>query len=204
MIVLLNGEIYNYREIRPELVRAGHRFATDADTEVLVHGYESGASTGLLGRCNGMFAFGLYDVRRERLVLARDRLGKKPLYYALTPDLLVFSSELRGLVTGGFVRKEISPETPNHYARLHFPYGEESLIKGVRRVLPGHYLTLDWRKREGAARRYWTLAPGRPPPGITKRASSNSGRCSTIRSGSAGSPTCPWAPSSRAASIPAS
>jgi asparagine synthase (glutamine-hydrolysing) len=165
VIVLLNGEIYNYREIRPELVRAGHRFATDADTEVLVHGYEEWGLDGLLERCNGMFAFGLYDVRRERLFLVRDRLGKKPLYYALTPDLLVFSSELRGLVTGGFVRKEISPETLNHYTRLHFPYGEESLIKGVRRVLPGHYLTLDWRKREAAARRYWTLAPGQTPAG---------------------------------------
>ena len=162
---MLNGEIYNYRELRAELARAATGSPRDCGHGGAGPRLRGVGTDGLLESCNGMFAFALYDVRRERLFLARDRLGKKPLYYAFTPDLLVFSSELRGLVAGGFVRKEISPETLNHYTRLHFPYGEESLIKGVRRVLPGHYLTLDRRKGEAAARRYWTLAPGQTPVG---------------------------------------
>jgi asparagine synthase (glutamine-hydrolysing) len=157
IVIVCNGEIYNFQEIRAKLNVAGHRFVTESDTEVLLHGYEEWGMEGLLAQCNGMFAFCLYDTRQGLSFLVRDRLGKKPLYYALQPERLLFSSEIRGLVTQGFVAKEISVACLNHYVRLHFPYGEESMIRGVKRVLPGEYLTLEWRRKKATIKRYWTL-----------------------------------------------
>ena len=157
VVIVFNGEIYNFQEIRVKLKAAGHRFVTDSDTEVIVHGYEEWGMEGVLAQCNGMFAFCLYDSHQGLFFLVRDRLGKKPLYYALQPERLLFSSEIRGLVTGGFVAKEISASCLNNYVRLHFPYGEESMIRGVKRVLPGEYLTLEWRRKKATIKQYWTL-----------------------------------------------
>ncbi len=161
VVTILNGEIYNFQEIRDELKNCGHGFVTETDTEILVHGYEEWGLEGLLKRCNGMFAFCLYDLNLEQLFLVRDRLGKKPLYYALQKDRLIFASEIRGLVTGKFVEKEINPIALNHYVRLHYSFGEESLIQGIKRVLPGHTLTLDWRLRKVDSTRYWILGKSR-------------------------------------------
>jgi asparagine synthase (glutamine-hydrolysing) len=157
VVTLLNGEIYNFQEIRNELKGFGHRFVTDTDTEILVHGYEEWGLGNLLKRCNGMFAFCLYDIRHERLFLVRDRLGKKPLYYAVREDGLIFASEIRGMVSGGFVRKEINPLALNHYVRLHYSFGEESLLKGIKRVMPGHLIHIDWQRRKTDNARYWLL-----------------------------------------------
>ncbi len=155
VVVLLNGAIYNFQPLRQELTDRGHSFSTYSDTEVLVHGYEEWGIEGMLSRCNGMFALCLYDCRRELLYLVRDRLGKKPLYYAKQNDLFLFSSEIRGFITGGWVSKEISPASLNLYVKLHYPSGEESLIKGIKRILPGHYLTIDWRHSNISDVEYW-------------------------------------------------
>lgn len=155
--VVFNGEIYNFQELRDDLQRSSHLFLTDSDTEVLVHGYEQWGIEGLLERCNGMFAFCLYDMGREILFLVRDRLGKKPLYYVHQKGSLIFASEVRGLVTGGFAPRDINPIALNHYIRMHFSYGEESLVKGVKRVLPGHYIRVDCRNGNLAVRQYWIL-----------------------------------------------
>ena len=173
VVTILNGEIYNFQEIRNELKDCGHRFVTETDTEILVHGYEEWGLESLLKQCNGMFAFCLYDLNREQLFLVRDRLGKKPLYYALQTDRLIFASEIRGLVTGKFAEKKMNPIALNHYVRLHYSSGEESLIQGIKRVLPGHTLTLDWRRRKVDSTRYWILrknrTDGSPFPELCER-----------------------------------
>ena len=161
VVVLFNGEIYNFKELRTRLQSAGHRFATDSDTEVLVHGYEEWDMNDLLAACNGMFAFCLFDRKQGLFFLVRDRLGKKPLYYSAQAERFLFSSEIRGLVTRGFVPKEISVTCLNHYVRLHFPYGRESMIRGIHRLLPGEYLSLEWRTKKVTNRQYWALEAGK-------------------------------------------
>ena len=108
VIVVMNGEIYNHLELRAELLARGHRFATRADTEVLVHLYEE-AGDELVGRLRGMFAFAIWDRRRRRLLLARDRAGKKPLYYRLTADGIWFGSELKALLQDPGMGREVDP-----------------------------------------------------------------------------------------------
>jgi asparagine synthase (glutamine-hydrolysing) len=156
LAVILNGEIYNFQELREEL-KGDHLFLTRTDTEVLVHGYEQWGMEGLLKRCNGMFAFCLYDCEKQLLFLARDRLGKKPLYYAQQKDSFFFSSEIRGLLSGGLIEKKINPPSLNHYIRMQFSYGEESLIHGIRRVLPAHYVCLNCKNGKKTSHPYWTL-----------------------------------------------
>jgi asparagine synthase (glutamine-hydrolysing) len=104
-----------------------------------------------------MFAFCLYDMGKEILFLVRDRLGKKPFYYVHQKGSLIFASEVRGLVTGGFAPGDINPIALNHYIRMHFSYGEESLVKDVKRVLPGHYIRVDCKNGNLAVRQYWIL-----------------------------------------------
>jgi len=107
--IVYNGEIYNYRELIPELTRLGHHFRTRSDTEVIVHGWEEWGEE-CVERFRGMFAFALWDRNRETLFLARDRLGVKPLYYALLPDgTLLFGSELKSLLAHGGLRRDIDP-----------------------------------------------------------------------------------------------
>ena len=114
--IVYNGEVYNFLELRPELERLGHRFATNSDTEVIVHLYEEyGANC--VQKLRGMFAFAIYDERKRKLLLARDRLGKKPLHYALVNSQLLFGSEIKTLLAIAPELKETDPE-----GLLHFFY----------------------------------------------------------------------------------
>ena len=150
--VVFNGEIYNYRDLRHDLVTRGHRFATNSDTETLVHLYEDEGAEGVR-RLRGMFAYAIWDARRRRLFLARDRFGKKPLYYAVLPEGLYFGSELKCLHTVG-VPSEIDAEALRLF--FHFTYIPEPLtcFRAVRKLPPGCWLTYD---ADGAVRqgRYW-------------------------------------------------
>ena len=167
VVIVFNGEVYNFQEIREELLGFSHQFLTDTDTEVLVHGYEQWGIDGLLKRCNGMFAFCLYDVKKQLLFLARDRLGKKPLYYSQHQGTFFFASEIRGLVSRGFIPKEVNPASLNHYTRMQFSYGEDSLIKDVKRVLPGHYVCVNIEDGRFTKHRYWVLETKEKPKGWT-------------------------------------
>jgi asparagine synthase (glutamine-hydrolysing) len=159
--VVYNGEIYNHETLRAELESAGHVFQTShSDTEVLIHGYaEWGA--GLAERLNGMFAFAVFDVRQERLYLARDRFGEKPLYYAFQQDLFAFSSELNALL--GHTR--IDPALSTVALRKLFGYGyipaPYALYEGTAKLPGGHYMTVDLKTLERRVECYWrfVLAP---------------------------------------------
>ena len=151
--IVFNGEIYNYPELRADLLDRGHRFTTTSDTEVIVHLYEEHGED-CVDYLRGMFAFALWDRPRETLLLARDRLGIKPLYYAQTPHAFVFASELKAIAEHPDVPRRLS--APALHAYLRFGYVPEPLciLDGVARLAPGHTLTIRGR-RVGTPRRYW-------------------------------------------------
>ncbi len=152
--VVLNGEIYNYRELRARLRRRGHVFATDGDTEVIAHLYEDEGPGGV-ARLAGMFAFALWDARRGRLLLARDRLGKKPLHYALRGATISFASELGALLCDGEIDRALDAPALDAYFTYSYVPGERSAFAAVRKLPPASTLVL----ADGRARiaRYWTL-----------------------------------------------
>ena len=152
--VVLNGEIYNYRELREELTRGGHRFATASDTEVIVHLYEDRGP-----RCvealHGMFGLAIWDLRRRRLVLARDRVGKKPLFYALRDDALTFGSELNAVMQDPDVARELDHQALDAYLAYGWVPAPRSAFRAVRKLPAGSVLVHE----DGRAtiERYWRL-----------------------------------------------
>ena len=168
--VTYNGEIYNHEALRRELESRGCRFQSRCDTEVLVHGYaEWGAST-LLDRIDGMFAFGLWDARKRRLVLARDRMGQKPLFYTRLADgSLAFASEVKALLAHPRVEHAVDQSGLSSYLTLEYLPGRLSMVKNVHKVLPGTWLEVD---AEGTnEQRYWDLpfADESPPESAVER-----------------------------------
>jgi asparagine synthase (glutamine-hydrolysing) len=160
--VVFNGEIYNYQHIRNDLIASGHRFATNSDTETLVHLYEQSGTAGL-ERLRGMFAFAIWDNRRRRILLARDRFGKKPLYYAIRPEGLYFGSELKCLRASG-IPLDPDPEALRLYLKFGYVPDPWSVYRGVRKLSPGGWLSYEVSGRI-AEGRYWTLpVPASDPP----------------------------------------
>jgi asparagine synthase (glutamine-hydrolysing) len=161
VVVVFNGEIYNHRDLRTTLQARGHRFATRSDTEVILHGYEERGEDSV-SDLRGMFAFALWDRRRRRLVLARDRVGIKPLYYYQGPDFLAFASEIKALLVCPGVPRELDSEALDLYLSLRYVPGPRTLFKGIRKLEPGHLLVRDgygsWSKR------YWDLPLPSPGP----------------------------------------
>ncbi len=152
--VVFNGEIYNFRELRSELAARGHRFKTRSDTEVLVHLYED-EGAGLASRLRGMFAFSLWDARRRRILLARDRFGKKPLYYALRPEGIYFASELKSLRAAG-VPLEPDEEALRLYFQFRYIPDPFTPYRAIRRLGAASWLSFDagGNLEQG---RYWKL-----------------------------------------------
>ncbi len=153
--VVFNGEIYNYRELRRELLKRGHRFRTETDTETIVHLYEDHGADAVQ-KLRGMFAIALWDDRRRRLLLARDRLGIKPLFYAETPGRLLFASELKAILQLPEVERELSFRSLSHLASHMSTPIDESMIRGVRKLPPGHLLIFE-PDRPIAIERYWDV-----------------------------------------------
>jgi asparagine synthase (glutamine-hydrolysing) len=152
---VLNGEIYNFAELRQQLERAGHRFATHSDTEVIVHLYEERGED-FVSALDGMFALALWDERRHTLVLARDRFGKKPLLYAETGDRLAAASEFSALLDDPAVSREIDHDALDCYLAYMSIPAPLTIYRGIRKVPPAHMLVRD---RQGSRlRRYWSLA----------------------------------------------
>lgn len=153
--VTYNGEIYNYLELRRTLTAAGHRFATKSDTEVLVHAYEEWGDE-FVSRLNGMFAFGLLDARRKRVLLARDQLGIKPVFYEVTPEGLFFGSEIKAVLAGSGSSPRLSAAALPEYLLFRYAAWDRSLLEGVRRLPPGHLAI--WEDGQLRTRAYWTPA----------------------------------------------
>jgi asparagine synthase (glutamine-hydrolysing) len=142
VVVIFNGEIYNFQELIPELTRLGHVFRTKSDTEVIVHGWEAWGAA-CVERFRGMFAFALWDCNRETLFLARDRLGVKPLYYARLPDgTLIFGSELKSLAAHPALARDIDPYAVEEYFALGYVPEPRTIFRGARKLPPAHTLTV--------------------------------------------------------------
>jgi asparagine synthase (glutamine-hydrolysing) len=163
--VILNGEIYNFRELRAELEGHGHRFATRSDTEAIVHAYEQWGER-CIERLAGMFAFALWDDGRRRLLLARDRVGKKPLYYARDGDRLLFASELKSLLRDPGLKRVLSLEALHTYFSLGAVQAPETIFQDVQQLPPAHYLV--WERGHLRIREYWDVPHGPPAP-LTER-----------------------------------
>ena len=151
---VLNGEIYNYRELRETLTARGHHFYTQSDTETIIHLYEEYGAA-LAGHLRGMFAIALWDQRRQQLLLIRDRLGVKPLYYYLDPNRLVFGSELKALLAAGIPR-EVDPQAADDYLTHGYVPGEGAIFHNVHKLLPAHTLLVQ-RNGSTELNRYWDL-----------------------------------------------
>ncbi len=136
-----NGEIYNQAELRTELQALGHRFRSQADTEVIVHAYEEWGYR-CLDRLNGMFAFGLWDVAQSRLWLARDRIGIKPLFIAKTEEALLFASEIKALLAYAGLPRDLDKKALAYHLSFNWIPAPHTMFRAIRQVLPGHHLTI--------------------------------------------------------------
>jgi asparagine synthase (glutamine-hydrolysing) len=154
MYVVFNGEIYNFPEIKKELKERGHSFYTRTDTEVLIHLYEEMGNR-LLEKINGMFAFAIWDGKRRRLFLARDRIGIKPLYYAYNGKALAFASEPKALLKLPWIEGGLDPHGLSHYLTYDFIPAPYSIYEDIRKVPPGHQVV--YEDGEVRCERYWDL-----------------------------------------------
>jgi asparagine synthase (glutamine-hydrolysing) len=154
--VTYNGEIYNHQALRRELEARGRVFRSHCDTEVLVHGYAEWGASELLDRIDGMFAFAIWDAQERRVVLARDRMGQKPLFYSFLRDgTLVFASELKGVLAHPRVESVVDKAGLAAYLTFEYLPGDLSMLEGVRKLLPGTWLSFDSGRR--TKHRYWDI-----------------------------------------------
>jgi len=156
--VVLNGEIYNHPALRDRLLSRGHQFRSRSDTEVLAHAYEAFGDD-VVHALDGMFAFAIWDQRRERLLLARDRFGEKPLFYKHSGGVLTFASELTALLAACRGPAELSPQAVDAFFLLGYVPGPGTIVAGVQQLPPGHLLSWDRPTRTIAIRRYWAPQP---------------------------------------------
>ena len=153
LVVVFNGEIYNFQELSEELKAAGHTFATRSDTEVLLHGYEQWGKD-LLPRLRGMFAFAIWDRSAQTLFCARDHFGIKPLYYYQAEDgTLLFGSEIKSFLAHPSFKKELNRDQLELYLSYQYSPGENTFFKGVKKLLPAHWM--EWKEGSLTVERYW-------------------------------------------------
>jgi asparagine synthase (glutamine-hydrolysing) len=157
VVVVFNGELYNYPSLYAELASKGHRFSTRSDTEALVHLYEEHGED-MVARLRGMFAFALWDRSRRRLLLARDHFGQKPLFYTEKAGRLTFASEIKALLADDPSLAELSPRALDQYLTMRFVHPPETFFTRVRALQPGHYMV--WENGRVRIRRYWDLSYG--------------------------------------------
>ena len=146
--IIFNGEIYNYQELREDLVAKGYKFKTHTDTEVILHGYEEYGEEGILAKLRGMFAFTIWDSKKEKLFGARDHFGIKPYYYALLDGDLLFGSEVKSFLKYPKFKKAVNEKALKHYLVFQYNPLEETFFKGVKKLRPGHYYIYENGKME--------------------------------------------------------
>ncbi len=169
VIVMMNGELYNYREIKADLEKRGHRFVTQTDTEIVPHLYQEYGDD-FVDHLNGMFAITLWDTRRKRLVIARDRYGEKPVYYGVFDGKLIYGSELKALLAHPSIKPELNLDALRQYLSFDYIPAPESIYKGISKIPAANILTVE--NGEVKTRRYWnlTFAKNGQPPSLDKAA----------------------------------
>ena len=170
MAIVFNGEIYNFQSVRERLVSCGHHFATSSDTEVILHGYEEWGLE-VLPKLEGMFAFAIYDQAKRQWLLARDRIGEKPLYYHHNGQCLVFGSELKSLLATGLVLREIDAAALSTYFQLTYIPAPQTIFQNVHKLLPATAMTID-AQGEVKTHSYWEL-----PRNLEENLISDYGEC---------------------------
>ena len=168
VVVMMNGELYNYREVRADLEAKGHTFTTKSDTEILPHLYEEYGDA-LVDHINGMYAFSLWDSRKKKLIIARDRFGEKPLYYGVFDDKLIWASEPKAMLAHPAVTPELDLNALRHYVSFDYVPAPMSIYKGISKLPAAHIMIVE--NGEVRTRRYWDiswkadadLAPNSPP-----------------------------------------
>jgi asparagine synthase (glutamine-hydrolysing) len=153
--IVYNGEIYNYRDLRKELKQNGHIFRTKSDTEVIIHLYEE-LGERCVDKLNGMFAFAIWDEKDQKLLLARDRLGQKPLFYARSNGDFLFASEIKAILAANKQKREIDYESLHHYLSLRFIPSPQTLLRSIKKLPPAHILI--WQDNQIHLTRYWHLS----------------------------------------------
>lgn len=154
LVIVFNGEIYNYRSIREKLIEAGHIFRTNTDTEVLVHGYEEYGDK-LLNMLRGMFSFVIWDKNKQELFGARDYFGIKPMYYAMMDGSFMFGSEIKSFLEHPHFKKELNTAALENYLTFQYSVGHETFFKDVYKLMPAHYFR--YRDRKIYIKRYWDV-----------------------------------------------
>lgn len=152
--IIYNGEVYNFKELRSNLLQKGHRFKSTSDTEVIVHLYEEFGEE-CVKQLRGMFSFALWDDNQKALLLARDRVGIKPMYYCQTPGSVLFASEIKAILADPSVQGEIDPTLLDRFLTYFCVPGEQTLFKNVRKLEPGHYMTV--KNGNVKVTQYWDL-----------------------------------------------
>src|SRR5437773_7583974 len=152
--IVYNGEVYNFRELRSQLESLGHRFYTATDTEAIVHAYEEWGA-GAIGRLRGMFGLAIWDARSRALLLARDRVGIKPLHYACAGGRLYFGSEIKSLLCAPDLPRDLDLDALDHYLSFLYTPRDGSIFKSISKLPPGHLLT--WRDGRLSVEAYWHL-----------------------------------------------
>jgi asparagine synthase (glutamine-hydrolysing) len=163
---VFNGEIYNFRELRKELEGRGHTFSTRSDTEVIVHGYEEYGAR-FPERLNGMFAIALHDSAKKRLLLVRDHIGIKPLYYAITDRHLVWGSEIKSILASGLVDRELDVDAIGQFMSWEYVPGPQTLLRSVKKLGAGEILELDLETGAITHRTYWDVPVDEQPNGFS-------------------------------------
>lgn len=163
---VFNGEIYNFRELRKELEARGHTFSTRSDTEVIVHGYEEYGAR-FPERLNGMFAIALHDSAKKRLLLVRDHIGIKPLYYAITDRHLVWGSEIKSILASGLVDRELDVDAIGQFMSWEYVPGPQTLFGAVKKLGAGEILELDLETGAITQRTYWDVPVDEQPNGFS-------------------------------------
>jgi asparagine synthase (glutamine-hydrolysing) len=164
---VFNGEIYNYRELREDLIARGHCFYTATDTEVIVHAYEEWGEAAIV-KLRGMFGLAIWDERRRSLLVARDRIGIKPMYYAEVGGGLYFASEIKSLLAVPELPRALNVEALDHYLSFLYTPREESIFAGIHKLPPGHLLA--WHNGRTTVRRYWQQPAAETFPGTEREA----------------------------------
>jgi asparagine synthase (glutamine-hydrolysing) len=159
VVVMMNGELYNYREVRADLAKRGHEFITKTDTEILPHLYEEYGDA-MVEHINGMYAFALWDQKKRKLLIARDRFGEKPLYYGVFDGKLIYASEPKAILAHPSIKPELDLDSLRQYLSYDYVPAPRSIYKGISKLPAAHILTVE--NGEVKTRRYWDLTWAKP------------------------------------------